>query len=262
MYQIEDVFSPKSFPENTYVTRKSDEYEIIDDRFKKALAMKENLIFIAGVSKSGKTVLCHKTIVDGRMIALSGNQVNSKEEFWCHIAEQLSLTNTSTVANARTFTEKQITKYLIDNKKILVIDDFHYMSKDVQMYVARTLKTELFNGLKAVIISLPYRSDEAIICNPDLIGRTMFIKIPAWSKEELCQIAVKGFELLDIKISASDIELLAQESVASPQLMQDNCFNLAFIVKDENASVTKEFVHRAFRATAFNYDQYSWLSLC
>jgi Cdc6-like AAA superfamily ATPase len=56
MYQIEDVFSPKSFPENTYVMRKSDEYETIDDRFRKALAMKGNLIFISGASKSGKTV--------------------------------------------------------------------------------------------------------------------------------------------------------------------------------------------------------------
>ena len=47
MYQIEDVFSPKSFPENTYLMRKSDEYETIDDRFRKALAMKGNLIFIS-----------------------------------------------------------------------------------------------------------------------------------------------------------------------------------------------------------------------
>ncbi len=56
MYQIEDVFSPKSFPKNTYVMRKSDEYETIDDRFRKALAMKGNLIFISGASKPGKTV--------------------------------------------------------------------------------------------------------------------------------------------------------------------------------------------------------------
>ena len=58
-YQIEDVFSPRSLPQNTYISRKLDDEETVDDRLRRALAMKGNLIFVSGASKSGKTVLCH-----------------------------------------------------------------------------------------------------------------------------------------------------------------------------------------------------------
>lgn len=128
--------------------------------------------------------------------------------------QQLAMTNNRT--------ERQIIQYLIDNDKVLVIDDFHYVAREMQMYIARTLKTELFNGLKAVIISLPPRSDEAIICNPDLIGRTTSIEILPWTADELKAIAVKGFKLLGMPIGEAEENLLAQESITSPQLMQEN----------------------------------------
>lgn len=74
---------------------------------------------------------------------------------------------------------------LIQEGKVLVIDDFHYIEPEVQKYIARTLKTELFHGLKAVILTLPHRSDDAIRLNPDLIGRTTVIDIAPWSLDEL-----------------------------------------------------------------------------
>lgn len=37
-YQIEDVLSPRSFPQNTYVVRKSEGNETIDGRMKKSVS--------------------------------------------------------------------------------------------------------------------------------------------------------------------------------------------------------------------------------
>ena len=71
-----------------------------------------------------------------------------------------------------------LVRYIIEQEKVIVFDDFHYIGKDVQKYIARTIKTELFNGLKAIILTLPHRSDDAIRLNPDLIGRTTFIDMP------------------------------------------------------------------------------------
>lgn len=217
-YQIEDVFSPRSFPQNTYISRRLDDEETVDDRLRRALAMKGNLIFVSGASKSGKTVLCHNVIPAESYIALSGNQISSKADFWNHIAEQLPLAdvvvattseqnsnnkvkqaqmgvnfglasfgvsiNSNTgdnfnqqLALTNKITERQIIRYLIDNDKVLVIDDFHYIAQEMQMYIARTLKTELFNGLKAVIICPLHYSDEVVIRNPDLIGRITLIEI-------------------------------------------------------------------------------------
>ena len=299
-YQIEDVFSPRSFPQNTYISRKFDGEETVDDRLRRALAMKGNLIFVSGASKSGKTVLCHNAIPAENYVALSGNQITTKADFWNHIAEQLPLYDTlvtttskqknegkvkqaqvgvnfgiasmgvsingntgdnfnQQLAMTNNRTERQIIKYLIDNNKVLVLDDFHYIAADMQMYIARTLKTELFNGLKAVIISLPHRSDEAIICNPDLIGRTTSIEILPWSAEELRAIAVKGFALLDMNISEDAQQLLARESITSPQLMQENCFQLAFAALQKKKPITLELVRFAFQQTAKNYAHYERL---
>ena len=61
-YLVEDVFSPRTFPQNTYIYRKTEGGETVDSRLKRALAMKGNLIFVSGASKSGKTVLCHNVI--------------------------------------------------------------------------------------------------------------------------------------------------------------------------------------------------------
>lgn len=150
-----------------------------------------------------------------------------------------------------------IIKYLIENNKVLVIDDFHYINDELQLYIARILKTELFNGLKAIVLSLPHRADDTIKHNPDLIGRTTFIKITAWKKEELEEIAKKGFKLLGYSIDKSSIELLAQESIASPQLMQENCFNLADIFEVNNCkTITIDLVKAAFNETVLNYTHY------
>lgn len=301
-YKVEDVFSPRSFPENTYIHRITAGNKTIDQKLEKALMMKGNLIFVSGASKSGKTVLCHKVIPDEKFIDLSGNQISSKEDFWNHIAEQLSLSDivttttgmqnsearvvkgsanfnagimgtgigagigadtsenvvsTNQITAYRARTETQIIRYIIDNDKVLVIDDFHYIPKEIQLYIARTLKTELFHGLKAVILSLPHRSDEAIILNPDLIGRTTSIEIPLWTTNELKEIAVKGFTLLNVPISDECINLLAQESISSPQLMQDNCFNLAY--GSMGSSITTATVKAAFSETASNYAHYDKL---
>ncbi|MGM9569384.1 MAG: ATP-binding protein, partial [Phascolarctobacterium sp.] len=191
--RIENIFNPRSFPEKTYVSRTVNGKEALEDRLARALAMKGNLVFVSGASKSGKTVLCHRVIPQDRMINLSGVQIASKEDFWQHIAEQLpvaesvTITNASNTENGTGFTgkfgasaiveasgeikkqqvtgsmsqvsvvnnrtERQIVKYLLENDKVLVIDDFHYASESAQYYVARVLKTELFNGLKTVVVS-------------------------------------------------------------------------------------------------------------
>lgn len=150
-----------------------------------------------------------------------------------------------------------IMNYIIENKKVLVIDDFHYINDDLQLYIARILKTALFNGLKAILLSLPHRADDAIRHNPDLIGRTTFIEIESWKLEELQEIAAKGFHLLNLKIDKDCLYLLARESITSPQLMQQNCFNLAYYMQEHTIiSVSKNLVKECFGETVADYTHY------
>ena len=297
--KIENIFNPRSFPEKTYVSRTVNGKEALEDRLARALAMKGNLVFVSGASKSGKTVLCHKVIPQDRMINLSGVQIASKEDFWQHIAEQLPVSESVTITNAsntengtgftgklgasaiieasgeiqkqkvtgsmsqvsvvNSRTERQIVKYLLENDKVLVIDDFHYASEPAQYYVARVLKTELFNGLKAVVVSLPHRCDEVILRNPDLIGRTMLVEMPPWNTSDLLKIATTGFTLLKMHIAEDFLQKIAVESISSPQLMQENCFNLAYCLQQGNLEPSQELIEHCFQLVAENYASYDAL---
>jgi len=161
------------------------------------------------------------------------------------------------VAEKEMRSNSAIMEYMISNKKILLIDDFHYVEDSLQMYIARVLKTELFNGLKAIIIYLPHRSDDAVRHNPDLIGRTTFIEIAPWAEAELKGIPEKGFSLLGIKTEDEALSLLAKESITSPQLMQENCLNLADrLIYEKSKEASIDFIQKAFKDTVINYSHY------
>lgn len=291
----QDVFQPTTLPERTYVDRKNDKQETFSEILQKALRTKGRLISLAGASKSGKTVLCYKSVGADKLVDISGAQIQSTDDFWLRIAEKLNLPEETTNASAKTTsasTEARLTgnagigiaslgsnlasletktksdstterslrsnnsvmDIMRDCDNVLMIDDFHYIPRETQMYISRVLKTELFKGLKAIIISLPHRADEAVNCNPDLIGRTFFLEITPWRKEELKEIATKGFDLLNVNILNSYIEYLADESTISPQLMQENCLNLAFIAENKPLRViSKNDIEQAFNETARNY---------
>ena len=295
--EIGDVFKPNALPDHTYVDRRIDEYgDTYTEQLQKALLNSGTLIAITGASKSGKTVLCHKAI-SNTIIDLSASQIESREDFWNQIGEQLELPDevqikTSQIENDVKKTQitgelsikiaklnisagkdntgskgneishrilrsqSSMMKYIIDNDFVLVIDDFHYASEDIQLYIARTIKTYLINGLKVIILSLPHRADDAIRLNPDLIGRTSFIEIAPWSIDELKEIGLKGFPLLNIAIDDAVLEHMAVESISSPQLMQDICFNLAYRMERNNVTtVNKEMVAVALRETVKKHKQ-------
>ena len=267
--QIGDVFQPNAVPNHTYIDRSFDEYgDTYTEQLQKALMNPGTLIAITGASKSGKTVLCHKA-VRNQIIDLSGSQLQSREDFWNQIGEQLEIpeevqiktshtenaiektgiagelkipfakfnmstgndnsnTKGNEVAQKVLRSQSSMMKHIIAHDMVLVIDDFHYASEEKQLYIARTIKTYLISGLKVIILSLPHRADDAIRLNPDLIGRTSFIEIASWNIDELKAIGQKGFPLLGIEVADNILTRIAIESICSPQLMQDICFNLAY----------------------------------
>lgn len=281
IHQTGDVFQPNAVPNHTYIDRAVDEYgDTYTEQLQKALMNPGTLIAITGASKSGKTVLCHKA-VDNQIIDLSGSQLQSRDDFWKQIGEQLEIPEEVQIKSSHTenaidkagiagelnipFAKLNITvgndssdtagneiskkvlrsqttmmKHIIANDMVLVIDDFHYAPEEIQLYIARTIKTYLISGLKVIILSLPHRADDAIRLNPDLIGRTSFIEIASWSIDELKKIGSKGFPLLGIEITDDILNRIAMESISSPQLMQDICFNLAYRLQKNNCSVVAD----------------------
>jgi hypothetical protein len=107
--------------------------------------------------------------------------------------------------------------------RALVIDDFHYLPKDLQGELIRALKPLVFDGLPVVIIAIPHRRYDAVKVEKEMTGRILPVNIPTWSEQELQFIPSKGFPLLDGSLSDPLARRLADEAIGSPHLMQEFC---------------------------------------
>lgn len=290
-HKANEIFKPGTYPEHTYVIRQS-RNGTYDSLLEEALDTAGFLTSIVGPSKSGKTVLCENVIGADKMILLSGGDFKKGVDFWATISNKIGLpieteatdakTNevqgslkgklilaegTGTVKNASTQSYKaklitgkdRVIEELVSNEFVLVLDDFHYIEKELQLDIAHQLKDAIRKELRAVVISLPHRADDAIRKNSDLNARMNFINIEPWSEEELKVIPLTGFRKLGIDISDEFAARLAKESITSPQLMQSVCLNLSRVLnvdKDPlvNAVGSAAFLEAAYRKTTSHMD--------
>ncbi|MCQ4346763.1 ATP-binding protein [Pseudomonas stutzeri] len=109
----------------------------------------------------------------------------------------------------------------------LVIDDFHYLPKDLQGNIVRALKPLIFDGLPVVVIAIPHRRYDAIKVEKEMTGRILPLSIPVWSEDELVFIPQTGFPLIGQKVEPNLNQRLAQEAIGSPHLMQEFCRAIA-----------------------------------
>lgn len=271
--KAENVFKPGAFPEYTYVSRNYENtgisYEL---RLKQALRTAGCLTSIIGPSKMGKTILCEQVIGLDNIVEISGADFNENVDFWATIAAKVGLPYMGEITTERSATEgsnkesdsksekyvlskDKVIQYYIENEKVLVIDDLHYASPEMQMKMAQQLKDAIRRELKVVVVSLPHRADDAIRQNADLSGRLSLINIETWKEEDLKKIALKGFDKLNIKIENSIAEKLAVECLTSPQLMQYICLSICTLLEDEEKQeINDDILQRAYKFTTVNFN--------
>jgi hypothetical protein len=114
-------------------------------------------------------------------------------------------------------------------RKALVIDDFHYLDRDLQGEIVRALKPLIFEGVPIIFIAIPHRRFDAIKVEREITGRIQQVVVPVWDPGELLQIPREGFRLLNLQVTDEVCERLANEAYGSPHLMQEFCRGLAKI---------------------------------
>lgn len=128
------------------------------------------------------------------------------------------------------------------SSKVLLIDDFHYITQEKQKVIAKQIKhiSEDYKG-KICVAQVIHKGESIIRSNPDLSGRVSNIDFKYWQIKDLIEIA-HGFELLGIQINDAAIKAFADESAGSPQLMQLICLNACnFIGVTEKLDTPKKF---------------------
>ncbi len=135
-----------------------------------------------------------------------------------------SSNNESSCTRARRISNKvKAIEILNKEKKALVIDDFHYISKAIQKNIVRALKAPIMNGVPVICIAIPSRKYDAVNVEREMTGRIEEVSMPEWSFDELKSIACQGFETLNAEIPESIVDKFAEEAQGSPFLMQEFC---------------------------------------
>lgn len=117
----------------------------------------------------------------------------------------------------------QIVAEISKSDYVILLDDFHYMSPDLQKEVANVLKEAVRLEVKIVTAVVTHRGDDVMRANPELRGRIRSIDVKYWAKSELTAIAIAGFGALNASVDPAAIATFVDEAAGSPQLMQSLC---------------------------------------
>lgn len=109
---------------------------------------------------------------------------------------------------------------------VIIIDDFHYLDRQLQGSLVRAFKPLVFKGQAVIIIAIPHRKYDAVKVEREMTSRIEPIQAPPWIDVELRQIATVGFPLLNMTVAAAVIDKFVSESYGSPHLMQEFCRQL------------------------------------
>lgn len=266
MNKSAEIFRPGALPVTTYISREAALGFTYEERLEQALNMSGYITLISGPSKIGKTVLCERVVGIDNLVEVLGSDFLNKENVWKTIGAKAGMPLSGMVTTGNTdnsiseeyiVTRENVIAYYQEHELVLLIDDFHYASEEIQRFLSQQLKDAIRKGLKVIISSLPHRCDDAIRTNPDLQGRISIIDIKPWSKDELRQIPRKGFAQLGIHVDDKYIESLVGESLASPQLMQLLCLNLCVLIKADSGNavdVSEEIIKKAYKFSTLNLD--------
>lgn len=173
------------------------------------------------------------------------------------ISTELEKMHGTTVTGSRALSSRVAAlKGLRASNVPIVVDDFHYIPRDMQGSIVRALKPLIFDGLPLVIIAIPHRRYDALKVEKEMTGRISPIDIPTWSDTELQFIPNKGFELLNYQVPPDLKNQLSSDAIGSPHLMQDFCRGLCKLLSIEHKNemrklqATKNQVESVFRDVA------------
>lgn len=258
-----DVFVPGGFPQHTYNPRATQQLEkkleqVLDNLCKlvtvightksgktvlvRKILPRDKTIWIDGGSVGQEDDLWN-TVLDQMDDVSQSTEVSKSTEISAAVSGSgkantdlfvaraevegggnIGATRGTTISNTRTVSTKVSALRALRLSKIpLVIDDFHYLPRELQGYLVRALKPLIFDGQAVVIIAIPHRRYDALKVEKEMTGRIWSVEVPTWNKSELEYIPTTGFSKLEHSSSDYLVNELCQESIGSPHLMQEFC---------------------------------------
>ncbi len=125
---------------------------------------------------------------------------------------------------------QQVVQEIAESEFVVLVDDFHYMPREVQSEAAKSLKEAVRRGVRVCTAAVSHRGDDLVRANPELRGRVKAVDLRYWAREDLQQIASVGFSELNAAVNGPCLDCFVAEAAGSPQLMQLLCLNACFVL--------------------------------
>jgi hypothetical protein len=111
--------------------------------------------------------------------------------------------------------------------KFIVLEDFHYLEKDVQSDFSIALKNFYENSkVIFIIVGIWVEQDRLIAYNGDLAGRVIPISVDIWNRNDLSKVIHAGEALLNISFSQQIFDDVIQYCNESVYILQESCYRI------------------------------------
>lgn len=112
-------------------------------------------------------------------------------------------------------------------EKFVVLEDFHYLSEDVQRQVAMDLKAfHEKSNLCFIVVGVWLESNRLVLYNGDLAGRLIPIEVDRWERSDLEQVITTGEVLLNVEFSPEVRLAILASAQGNVGILQETCYRL------------------------------------
>lgn len=171
----------------------------------------------------------------------------------------------SGVSQQQTFIEynlalaQDVSELLLKKKinKYIILENFHYLSMEVQETLAYDLRVFQDNNIIFIILGIWREANRLVQFNGDLLDRITEVPVEPWEKDDFYRVISKGEGLLNVDFSAIKDTLInaAFDSIGVVQEICKQCCLVAGIesTQSETYKITNEHLKEALNIKAKEY---------
>ena len=110
-------------------------------------------------------------------------------------------------------------------KKIIVIEEFHYLPERTQRQFAFKMKTfHEISDYIFIVVGVWLEENRLVVLNSDLGGRVASINADLWPREDLRKVVVEGGRLLNMTFPQAFVDQLLNEAAGSVYIVREACY--------------------------------------
>jgi hypothetical protein len=109
----------------------------------------------------------------------------------------------------------------INCNKWVILENFHYLTDEVQQQFAFDLRAFQELGVKFVILGVWREKNRMAQFNGDLLDRTIEVPVEPWLEADFRQVVAKGCQVLNIGVSAEIVDAAVKASFSSIGVFQE-----------------------------------------